>query len=278
MDHDYASTRRSWNHATRNHNAHKGDQAAFLRGGGETLFSEELTLLGDVAERSLLHLQCNAGQDSLCLARRGARVTGVDFSDAAVDFARRLSVEAGIFAEFVEAEVVAWLGQTPRRFDLAFASYGVVGWLPDLDAWARGVRRVLAARGRFVYVEFHPLVWSWDAQLQPRGDDYFSDETFSAPVGDYVARSGDGLGAVTLGETVTNVVPAHSHQYGLARILGALTAAGLLLEAIEEYPHANGCKVHEALVPLGGRRWGWPEGIARTPLMFGLSMRRPEEP
>ncbi len=151
MKHDYATTRQSWNHATRNHNAHKGDQAAFLRAGGETLFSEELGLLGDLTGKSLVHLQCNAGQDSLCLARRGASVTGVDFSDEAVDFARALSIEADIPAEFACAEVVAWLEQTPQRFDLAFASYGVCGWLPNLDAWARGLHRVLVPGGRFVY-------------------------------------------------------------------------------------------------------------------------------
>ena len=275
MEHDYASTRWSWNVATRNHNAHKGDQAAYLRGGGETLFPEELALLGELAGRSVVHLQCNAGQDSLCLARRGAAVTGVDFSDEAVGFARGLSRDAGIEAEFVEAEVVGWLEATPRRFDLAFASYGVCGWLPDLDAWARGVRRVLVPGGRFVYVEFHPLVWSWDAGLTPRGDDYFAAGTFSAPVGDYVARSGEGLGAVEVGETEGNEVPAHSHQYGLGQIVTALVGAGLMLEVVREYPHANGCKVHEALVAGGERRWVWPEGIARTPLMFGLSVRRP---
>jgi 2-polyprenyl-3-methyl-5-hydroxy-6-metoxy-1,4-benzoquinol methylase len=81
--HDYDATRRSWNIATRNHNAHKGDQPAFLRSGGEVLFPEEIELLGDLAGVRLAHLQCNAGQDSLCLARRGAVVTGVDLSDEA---------------------------------------------------------------------------------------------------------------------------------------------------------------------------------------------------
>ena len=70
--------RRSWNAATRAHNSHKADQAAFLRNGGSTLYAEELELLGDVVERRLVHLLCNSGQDSLSLAAMGARVTGVD--------------------------------------------------------------------------------------------------------------------------------------------------------------------------------------------------------
>src|SRR5688572_30287855 len=87
MDERKETTRRSWNRATRNHNSHKGDQAAFLRGGGDVLFPEELELLGDLAGQRLVHLQCNAGQDTLCLARRGAVATGVDLSDEAIRFA-----------------------------------------------------------------------------------------------------------------------------------------------------------------------------------------------
>ncbi len=276
MAHDYSNTRQSWNNATRNHNSHKGDQAAFLREGGSTLFPEELALLGDLAGKSVVHLQCNSGQDSLCLARAAASVTGVDLSDEAVGFARGLSRDSGIEAEFVEAEVVTWLEETDRRFDIVFASYGVCGWLPDIDAWARGIRRVLVPGGRFVYVDFHPLVWSWDESIQPKGDDYFSEERFSEQVTDYVAQSREGLGLTELGPTEVNRVAAHSYQYGLAKTLQALIGAGLTLDTVHEYPHSNGFKPHDFFVPLDGRRWGWPEGTARTPLMFGLAVRRPD--
>lgn len=86
----HEANRLSWNAATVAHNSHKGDQAAFFRRGGSTLFPEELDLLGDIAGLSLLHLQCNSGQDSLSLAQLGADVTGVDISDEAIAFARRL--------------------------------------------------------------------------------------------------------------------------------------------------------------------------------------------
>lgn len=264
-------TRQSWNIATRNHNAHKGDQAAFLRAGGDTLFPEELELLGPLAGKSLVHLQCNAGQDSLCLARRGATVTGVDFSDEAIAFARNLSVESGIAASFDLAEVVSWMHDTTNRFDVAFASYGAAGWLPDLDAWARGIRRILLPGGRFVYVEFHPLVWSIREGGRLSGDDYFATEPFVAPVGDYVGTSGKALGAVTAGATTANEVPATSYQYTLARIVTALATAGFRIERLEEYPFANGCKVSDALVEGENRRWIFPEGVARVPLMFGLT-------
>ena len=276
MSHDYESTRQSWNLATKNHNAHKGDQAAFLRDGGGTLFPEELELLGPLDGKRLVHLQCNAGQDTLSLARRGARVLGVDLSDQAIAFARELSSRSGIPGEFVESELVAWMSSTEERFELAFSSYGASGWMPDIHAWARGVARVLAPGGRFVYVEFHPTVWSVGKELRLDGDDYFASAPFVTPVGDYVAESGAALGAVERGATEENRVPATAWQYGVGQVVDALLGAGLVLERLVEYPYSNGCRVHDKLVPdpTDARRWVWPEGTARLPLMFGLSARR----
>lgn len=275
MTHDYEATRRSWNAATRNHNAHKGNQVEVLRQGTELLFPEELALLGDLTGQRLLHLQCNAGQDSLCLARRGAQVTGVDLSDEAIAFARQLSADSGIAANFVHAEALTWLAQTDQRFDVVFSSYGAVGWLPDLAAWAGGIHRVLVPHGRFVYVEFHPLVWSVGKDLRLSGDDYFAKTPFIAPVKDYVAESGAGLGAVD-GSAVPleNTIAAHSWQHGLGEIVHALIHAGLVVDQLHEYPHANGCRVHASLVASDDRRWVWPEGVARTPLMFGVAAHR----
>jgi len=270
-DHD---TRGSWDVATRNHNAHKGDQAAFFRAGGDTLFPEEVELLGALGGVDLVHLQCNAGQDTISLARRGARATGVDFSSEAIGFARRLAAETDTVVDFVEADLVQWLAETDARFDVAFSSYGCVGWLPDPDAWARGIERVLRPGGRFVYVEFHPLVWSFDERAHPTKDDYFSRGPFLEPVGDYVADAGDALGAVTPEGRIDNPVVAKSYQYGLAETLQSLASAGLVLERLVEWPHSNGCRVTPALVRGPGRTWVWPPGVARLPLMFGVVARR----
>ena len=152
-------TRRSWNLATQAHNSHKLDQAAFLRGGGSTLFPEEIELVGDVRSRRLLHLLCNSGQDSLSLAARGAVVTGVDMSDEAIAFATRLSREASIPATFIESEAQAYLeAAEPGSFDVVFTSYGALIWIADLARLFRGIQRALAPGGRYVNLDFHPLV------------------------------------------------------------------------------------------------------------------------
>ncbi len=271
--HDYDRTRESWNRATRNHNRHKGDQAAFLKDGGSTLFPEELALLGDVTGKTLVHLQCNSGQDSLCLARLGARVTGVDFSEEAIGFAQKLSTDAGIAAEFVLHEVISWMRKTEQRFDLAFSSYGATCWLPDLDAWAEGLRRVIVPGGRFVYVEFHPIAPSFTPDLRLAEDDYFHPGPYYEPVGDYVAQSGKALlgsGELPPGE---NDIPATSWQHGLAEMVDTLARHGFRIEAMKEYPYSNGARILDGLVEAPGRRYVWPEGMARLPLMYGLSAR-----
>ena len=151
----HEENRRAWNVATEAHNSHKHDQAAFLRNGGSTLFPEEIELLGDIHGKTLLHLQCNAGQDTLSLARLGASVTGVDISDTAINFARQLAVDSGIPATFHRADVYDWLAQAapgPERFDVVFRSYGTIIWLSDIPAWARGIAAILKPGGRFVLV------------------------------------------------------------------------------------------------------------------------------
>ncbi|HEX7241161.1 MAG TPA: class I SAM-dependent methyltransferase [Longimicrobiaceae bacterium] len=278
----HEENRRSWDAATAAHNSHKGDQAAWLRAGGSTLFPEELELLGDVSGRTLLHLQCNSGQDTLGLARLGAAATGVDISDEAVTFARRLSAESGIAAEFERADVYDWLeeaGRAGRRFDLAFSSYGAVCWLSDLRAWARGIAGVLAPGGRFVLVEFHPAAAMFDERMRlffpySSGGEPFAWED---GVGDYVARSGEGLlhGAEYREGVVDFRNPHRSHEFawGVGDVVTALLEAGLALEALREWPHSNGFRPFEGMRELPGRRFTVPEGVPAMPLMYGVAAR-----
>jgi hypothetical protein len=126
-----------------------------------------------------------------------------------------------------------------------------------------------------VLVEFHPLVWSFGEDLRPTKDDYFEEGAFIEPVGDYVAASGEGLGGRRGEEALPNALPAWSWQHGFGEVIEALAEAGFVLERVREYPHSNGCRVHPALVEAPGRRWVWPQGVARLPLMFGVRARRP---
>ncbi len=278
----HEANRRSWNEATRAHNSHKGDQAAFFRAGGSTLYPEELDMLGDVAGRSLAHLQCNSGQDSLSLARLGARVTGVDISDEAVAFAARLSAESGVAARFERSDLFDWFAKARtegRRFERVFTSYGTICWLSDLKAWGRGVADLLEPGGRFGMVEFHPFSLVFDPQWTPRHD-YFAEGPIEEPdgVGDYVADSGEtlALDAYHAGvEEFRNPNPAFEFYWGVGEVVSALIEAGLTLERLVEYPYSNGWAAFANMQDLGGGRLAPPPSMPRIPLMYGLSATRP---
>ncbi len=276
-------TRRSWNLATRAHNRHKRDQAAFLREGGSTLFPEETALVGELHGQRLLHLLCNAGQDTLSLASLGATVTGVDLSDEAITFATELAADVGrTDANFIRSEAQAFLEQAaPGSFDVVFMSYGALIWIADIARLFRGIARVLAPGGRFVSLEFHPLVWSFDLNLSVKESYFAPGHVYSEPVSDYVAASGtalapSGLATLPADEAAfVNPHSAHSYQHTVADQLTAMIAAGLALTTVREYPFANGCRVNPSLIEREGRRFTTPDGTPDLPLMFGVVATRP---
>lgn len=268
--------RLSWNAATPVHNAHKGDQAAFFRGGGSTLFPEELELLGDVAGKKVVHLQCNAGQDTLSIARLGAEVVGVDISDEAIAFAEALSADSGVPARFARRDVYDWFEEATAGWaDVVFASYGALMWLSDLRAWGQGIAKVLAAGGRLVVVEFHPAALMLDASFRV-GFPYASSDPIatSEGVGDYVGEAGGALSPSGHVEAAPFVNPHPSMEmaWGLGDVFGAVLGAGLRIERFEEYPYSNGCLLLPSLVP-DGERFVPPPGVPSFPLMFGLVAR-----
>jgi SAM-dependent methyltransferase len=277
--HLHEENRLSWNVATEVHNSHKADQAKFLREGGSTLFPEEIALLGDIAGKSLVHLQCNAGQDSLSLAKLGAAVTGVDISDTAIDFAQKLSAESGIPATFYRSDVYDWLATTSERFDIVFSSYGALVWLSDIETWAKGVASILSPGGRFALVEFHPLIAvfadDWSVKY-----DYFTDGrviSFENGIGDYVAMSGEALAPSGYLEGVQNFVNphrGHEFQWSVGEVASALIDAGLTLTALREYPYMNGGKLLSGMHETPDHRMFPPEGMPSLPLMYGLSAEK----
>ena len=274
--------RLSWNEGTKAHNSHKGDQAAFFRAGGNTLFSEEMALLGELAGKTLLHLQCNCGQDTLSIAGHlGARCTGVDISDEAIRFAQQLACEAGIAADFLRADIYDYFDQSKQQFEVVFSSYGVLCWLSDLAAWGRGIANCLHPGGRFVLVDFHPAFAMFDEGWQLRYD-FMGGVVyeFASGVGDYVALTGSAAETDQLQAGVVDFVNPHpgvEYQWGIAEIVMALLGAGLRLAQLQEYDYCNGFKPMPDMRELGGRRYAMPRHLPqRIPLMFSLVAEKPE--
>jgi SAM-dependent methyltransferase len=170
--------RRSWNNRTDTHLASAFyDVPGFLKG-NSSLKDIELHLLGDVTGKSILHLQCHFGQDTLSLSRLGATVTGVDLSDKAIENAERLAKETGLPADFICCDIYDLPNYLDTTFDIVFTSYGTIGWLPDLDKWANIIARYLKPDGRFIFVEFHPVVWMFDNDFEKVAYNYFNDAPY----------------------------------------------------------------------------------------------------
>ncbi len=269
--------RKSWNMATEAHNSHKSDQTLFFKDGGSTLFPEEIELLGDIHGKKLAHLQCNAGQDSLSLAHLGAKVTGADISDTAIEFARELARGSAIPADVVRSDIYDWFAKTSTdnlNYDIVFLSYGALIWLSDINSWAKGVAKVLASTGRLVIMEFHPfsMVFKEDWSI---GYPYFASGEvlhWSDGVGDYVA---DAKALTPSGyepgvKDFINPFPANEFQWTLSEIISAILDAGLTLRSLKEYPYSNGARLFLGMEERAGGRLYPPADQPSLPLMYGL--------
>ena len=272
--------RLSWNEGTKAHNSHKGDQASFFRNGGNTLFSDEIDLLGDIKYKTLVHLQCNSGQDTLSIANHlGATVTGVDISDEAIHFARQLSKDSAIPAEFIRADVYDWFEQNTTQYDVAFSSYGAIVWLSDIKTWGKGIAKCLKMGGRFVLVEFHPAFGmfeeGWLLDYPYMGGSHVE---FESGIGDYMALTGSAAEIDEIEEGVKDFVNPHAgveYQWGIADVVMALVDADLTLIDLQEYEYCNGFKPFSDMRDLGNRRYTMPENRPQKfPLMFSIIVEK----
>ncbi len=229
MEHaDYLSLNRAmWNDRVGVHLESRFYDLPGFMGGRNTLTPIELDLLGDVGWKRLLHLQCHFGQDTLSLARLGAAATGIDLSDRAVATARDLAARLGLSARFIECDVYDLPQHLDETFDVIFTSYGVLGWLPDLERWATVVAHFLRPGGSFVLAEFHPVVWMFDDHLREVAYSYFNKQTIVEEVDGTYTDGGEQLHHTSV-----------SWNHALSEVTGALLRQGLRLEQFEEYDYS----------------------------------------
>jgi SAM-dependent methyltransferase len=189
----------------------------------------DLPLLGDLEGLRGVHLQCHIGTDTVSLARLGARMTGLDFSSAAVLEARRLAERIGAEATFVESDVydaVTTLGGA--RFDLVFTGIGALCWLPDIRRWAAQVAGLLRPGGRLFIREGHPMLWALDEDQEGLSVGYPYFETDEPLVDEY-----DGTYVETDQTFQHNLT--HSWNHGLGEIVSALLGEGMAITGLTEH-------------------------------------------
>jgi SAM-dependent methyltransferase len=191
----------------------------------------DLPRLADIAGLEGVHLQCHIGTDTISLARVGARMTGLDFSPAALAQARALSERTGAGVEFVEADVYdAVTALSGRQFDLVFTGIGALCWLPEITRWAEVVRDLLRPGGRLFLREGHPMLWSID---ETRGDGLLVVEYpyFGRP--EPLVWTDESTYVATEARFVHNT--SHNFSHGLGEIVTAVLDVGLQLTMLVEH-------------------------------------------
>lgn len=261
-DDAFETNRAAWNRRTAIHLESKFYDVEAFRRGACSLNEIEKGILGDVSGQRILHLQCHFGQDSLSLARLGARVTGVDLSDKAIEAARTLNDELGLDAEFVCCDLYSLPDHLEGSFDRVYTSYGVIGWLPDLDRWAAIVERYLEPGGKFLLVEFHPLVWMWNDSLTAIEASYFNRGPMKyAQQGTYTDGGKD--------QEIESVVWNH----GLGEVVTALLKQGLCIERLEEFDYSP-YDCFEKVVQVAERKFRLEPFGDLLPLVFALEAEK----
>ncbi len=228
MEEDYVGiNREAWNKKTELHyDSAFYDNSSFING-RSSLNEIELKLLGDVAGKSVLHLQCHFGQDTISLARMGANATGVDLSDKSIEKARALAGLTHTQVEFICCNVYDLPQHLNKQFDIVFASYGTIGWLPDMERWAQLVKRFVKPGGQFVFVEFHPVVWMFDDAFSQIKYRYFNTGPIKETAEGTYAEKGAPIKQDYVG-----------WNHSLGEVLGSLMLAGFNISCFEEYDYS----------------------------------------
>lgn len=269
MDPHIATNRASWDERV---GIHLRNTTGFygidrFKAGGCTLHDLELGEVGDVRGKRLLHLQCHFGLDTLSWARRGAAVTGLDFSEPAIAAARDLARETGIDARFVASDVYRAREAVEGAFDVAFTSWGALCWLPDMPRWARVAARCLAPGGMLYVADGHAALM----QCEPEGERLVPRYDWQTPA----ERPQAFEDATTYTGDATKLAAGKTYEWfhPPARVAQAMIDAGLRIELIREH-EVIPWPAFPLMVEAGGGLYRLPDGHPKMPLAYSIRARK----
>lgn len=259
-----------WNEAATIHSQGGAYNVTSFKAGKNRLHRLELEEVGDVKGKKLLHLQCHFGLDTLSWARLGAQVTGIDFSDKAIAIAQNLSRELHLDATFICTELYKLpdVLDAAGAFDIVFTSYGVIGWLPDLQPWGRIIGHYLKPEGFFYIAEGHPFMWTFDEKTTDLKIQYpyFSNE----PIKD----ESEGTYAEKSAKLVHTINYGWNHTF--SEIFNSLISAGLTINFLHEHSFcAWECFTDMEESEDRFLRFKDPTKRELIPLMFSLKATKP---
>lgn len=269
------ANRRNWDERTPVHAASAFYDVAGFKAGRITLHDIERREVGDVAGKSLLHMQCHFGLDTMSWTRLGARAVGVDFSSEAIALARSLNAELGLGTRFVECDVYDLPQVLHEEFDVVYTAMGVLCWLPDMARWAQVAARLVKPGGIFYVFDSHPLLSMFaghrGAPAQGAGLSHLrvTHPYFPQPDG---LRFKGGQPSYTGGEPIA--ADTHEWPHSVSEVIGAVQDAGLTLRRFHEFP----VNCHRALPGMrqdDDGYWRFPPPHNLLPQTFSLLAEKP---
>ena len=223
----FEANKKLWNARTPLHASSEFYNVDAFKKGRSSLTRIEQNELKGVKDKSLLHLQCHFGMDTLSWAREGAKVTGADISDESIKLAKKLNDELHLDAKFVCSNVYDLKENLQGEFDIVFTSYGTIGWLPDLDKWAEIISHFLKKGGTFYMADFHPVLWMFDDNFEGFQFSYFNKGVIRSEVpGSYAARNSNHMSV------------EYGWNHNISEILTALIKHGLKITSFNEFPYS----------------------------------------
>lgn len=227
MDNYIDLNKDSWNKRVEHHLKSEFYDIKSFKNGKSSLNEIEIELLGDINGKEILHLQCHFGQDTLSLARLGAKCTGVDFSEKAIATAKNLSEEMNIPSEFICSDIYNVPEVINKKYDIVFTSYGTIGWLPDIQKWAEIISNSLKQNGRLIFVEFHPYLWMYDEEFNKIKYNYFG--------GSPIVEDEEGTYADKNAKLSSKTV---SWNHSISKVIQSLIDSGLSIKVLKEYDYS----------------------------------------
>ena len=224
----YETNKKRWNELVGIHaDSEEYDIDAFLAG-QNTVKPVEIKALGDVKGKSLLHLQCHFGMDTISWSRLGAKATGVDFSDTAIELATELAKKAGTDTEFVCSNIYDLRDNLVGEFDIVYTGIGVLCWLQDIDEWGKIIAHFLKSGGTFLIYESHPFMWVFDDEKEGMRIKYSywhrREPLIWEDDGSYANKEAK----------ITNK-KSFEWQHTVSDVLNSLIKAGLVIQEVGEY-------------------------------------------
>ncbi len=252
-----------WDAKTAHHlNSEFYDNENFKKG-KSSLVSFDLDAIGDIVPgKTMLHLQCHFGQDSMSWARMGAKVTGVDFSTEAIRTARELNDELGLDVKFIESNVYDLEDHLEEQFDIVYCSYGVTCWLPDLVKWAKIIDTYLKPGGTFYIAEFHPTFYMFDWDNGKLAYNYFNR-------GHYIEEE-EGTYA---DENANIKKKEYFWTHSLMEIINPLLQEGLQIKEFKEYPYCH-FKISSTMKQIAPGQFKWDLSDIELPHIYSLTMKK----